>query len=101
MTKPRDNAQLKVYAFFFVAFYFIASGLVVAAEPGELINTSGRHPLYHKTLPPGAVWQSPAAVSMHQAAFQPVAFSGPAGTKFSLPQGGSHAEGEPQLMGVM
>lgn len=74
-----------------VAFNRVAA----AVEP---LDTSGRHPLYYKSLPPGAVWQSPAAVSMQQGTFQPVAFSGPAGTKFSLPLAGSHSEEEPDLM---
>lgn len=76
----------------------ICSGIAAAVEPGQPLDTSGRHPLYHKALPPGAIWQSPAAVTMHHGTFQPVAFSGPEGTRFSMPQFGSYDEGDPELM---
>ena len=84
--------------FAFVSLVILAGGLARSAEPGQGLDMSGRHPLYHTSLPPGAIWQSPAAVTMHQGSFQPVAFSGPGGTMFSLPQGGSYAEGDPELM---
>jgi hypothetical protein len=117
MTKHRDHDRIKVCAFFFVAMYFVVIGIAGAAEPGEIIDTSGRHPLYHKSLPPGGIWQGPAAggsaagfpqgaaglsqgacPEIYQAAFQPVAFSGPQGTEFSLPLSTSYAQGEPNLM---
>lgn len=74
-----------------------------AAEPGDYLNPkflngAGRHPLYNQTLPPGAVWASPAATVVHQGAYQPVAFSGPEGTEFSMPQQGAFATAEPNLM---
>jgi hypothetical protein len=69
-----------------------------AQPPNQPLDLSGRHPLYNKTLPPGGIWQNPAATVMHQGAFQPVAFYGPQGIKFSLPQNGIHGEGETQLM---
>lgn len=87
-----------VFAFVACALLVLLGSVAAAAEPGEPLDTSGRHPLYHRALPPGAIWQSPAATTMHQGSFQPIAFSGPAGARFSLPIGGSHAEGEPDLM---
>ncbi|QEG01301.1 hypothetical protein Mal15_53770 [Stieleria maiorica] len=95
MPESSHRAGAKVCMFAFLLLIILYSSVAAAAEP---LPTGGRHPLYHKALPPGAIWQSPAAVTMHQGAFQPVAFSGPEGTEFSLPLAGSHAESEPNLM---
>lgn len=69
-----------------------------AVDPGRPLPVAGGHPLYHRALPPGNVWQSPAATAMQTAPFQPVAFSGPKGTEFSLAQNGSYGKGEAKLM---
>ena len=69
-----------------------------AAEPSDYLSGAGRHPLYHKALPPGMIWKSPAAIQVKPAYFQPVAFSGPEGVKFNLPQQGALSTGEPDLM---
>lgn len=81
---------------FAVAWLLVVTAAVATAV--EPLPTGGRHPLYHTALPPGAIWQSPAATTMQQGSFQPVAFSGPAGTKFSLPEPGGLTEGDAHLM---
>lgn len=85
------------------ALVVIGTSGVNAAEPADFLASehldgANRHPLYNRTLPPGAIWSSPAATSMQHGSFQPVAFSGPEGTTFSLPNQGAFAESEPRLM---
>ncbi|MCC9603929.1 hypothetical protein LOC67_25535 [Stieleria sp. JC731] len=67
---------------------------VFAVDP---LQISG-HPLYNRMLPPGQIWASPHATQMQQSTYQPVAFSGPAGTKFSLPLGAGYGDEENNLM---
>ena len=98
MDQRIGRSDAMVCWFVFVAIAMLWIGGASAVEPGEPLPTGGRHPLYYKSLPPGAIWQSPSAVTMQQGTFQPVAFSGPEGTLFSLPISGTHAEGEPDLM---
>lgn len=91
-----NQQRLKLAAIFALWLIMILIGCVCfAQDPLPIRNT---HPLYHQTLPPGNVWQSPAATAMHQGAFQPVAFYGPKGATFSMPDNGSFAPGEPRLM---
>ncbi|MCD0463228.1 hypothetical protein [Roseiconus lacunae] len=78
-----------------VAMMMASTSDVLAADPLPINNG---HPLYHRMLPPGAIWASPHATQMQQSTFQPVAFSGPEGTKFSLPLGAGFAEEESELM---
>ncbi len=92
MAAPTQHILLCV---FLMATMCLLASIAHAVEP---LDMSGRHPLYHKSLPPGAIWQSPHAVTMQQAAFQPVAFSGPEGVRFALPENGTFNEGESQLM---
>ena len=93
-----DRLLVSLYWFLLGLSILIPCTAVSAVEPGEPLDMRGRHPLYHKALPPGAVWQSPAAVTMHTSTFQPVQFSGPEGTRFSLAENGVHSEGEKDLM---
>ncbi len=73
----------------------IAATAAGAAEP---LPVRSGHPLYHRTLPPGGIWKSPAATAMQRGAFQPVAFSGPGTTQFSLPQAGGLTAADERLM---
>ena len=98
MAKLSDKTLASVGVFVLLCLFVLTACNASAQQPGQPLDLSGRHPLYNKTLPPGGIWQSPTAVTMHQGTFQPVAFFGPQGTKFSLPQNGSHGEGQPQLM---
>ncbi|MEM6468744.1 MAG: hypothetical protein AAF802_04190 [Planctomycetota bacterium] len=91
VTVDRTN-YLLVFAIWFV----LSIGAVCSAQ--DPLPLRSGHPLYHRTLPPGAVWQSPAATTMHQGAFQPVAFHGPEGVTFSMPEGGAFAKGQEKLM---
>ncbi|PNY34499.1 hypothetical protein C2E31_23075 [Rhodopirellula baltica] len=72
----------------------VAAPKTFAAEP---LNISG-HPLYNRLLPPGQIWASPHAVQMQHSTFQPVVFSGPSGTQFSLPLGAGFGDQESDLM---
>ena len=97
--KPSSRASIVCLLLAGILFPLSAADRIAnAAEPGTPLPTGSSHPLYHKTLPPGAIWQSPAATTMHQGSFQPVVFSGPAGCKFSLAQGGAFSQEEPKLM---
>lgn len=98
LAKLRANALAHACIFLLVCLLAMLATVASAAEPGEPLNMSGRHPLYNKSLPPGGIWQSPAAVTIQQSAFQPVAFSGPQGTLFSMPINGTHSNAEPNLM---
>src|SRR6056297_3215737 len=75
-----------------LAWLIVAAATASAVEP---LATNERHPLYHRALPPGNVWKSPAATAVQMGTFQPVAFAGPTGTEFSLPQAGTLSEGDP------
>ncbi|KAA5540538.1 hypothetical protein FYK55_20555 [Roseiconus nitratireducens] len=70
-----------------------------AVEPGRPLPQRSGHPLYHRSLPPGAIWQSPhASAAAPQSTFQPVAFSGPGSTTFAMPEFGVFGQSEPRLM---
>ncbi|MEO1529172.1 MAG: hypothetical protein AAFX06_27440 [Planctomycetota bacterium] len=71
---------------------------VQAQQSGTTPVRTDRHPLYHTSLPPGAIWNSPAAYSMQPTSFQPVKFYGPKGTEFSMPNGGAMSQSEKNLM---
>ena len=90
--RPGQGSQLFALAWLLI---LITAATAVAVDPP---STGGRHPLYHKALPPGQIWQSRAATTMHQSSFQPVAFFGPAGVEFSMPQPGGLTQGDPKLM---
>lgn len=98
MANIENRSRVAVCLFVLISLTTLMAGIAKSAEPGQPLDMSGRHPLYHKTLPPGGVWQSPAAVTMHQGSFQPIAFSGPQGVQFSLPQAGTFTEGDSELM---
>ncbi|TWU37548.1 hypothetical protein Q31b_43360 [Novipirellula aureliae] len=66
---------------------FAISTVSNAAEPSSFLSSSGQHRVLTDAMPPGIVGQSrllgPGAV---QGYFQPVAFSGPKGVGFSMPE---------------
>ena len=64
-----------------------------------MLPPANAHPLVNGHLPPGVVGDT-RLQSQHPIAgyFQPVKFSGPEGTRFSLPQGAAMAASESNLM---
>lgn len=78
--------------------FFSLTPYLQAQQSGSTPVRTDRHPLYHTSLPPGAIWNSPAAYSVQPTSFQPVKFYGPKGTEFSMPNGGAMAPSEANLM---
>ncbi|NND96081.1 MAG: hypothetical protein HKN47_01990 [Pirellulaceae bacterium] len=70
-----------------------------AAEPSEFLPPHGQHSLYSADMPAGVVGQARlnrrGPVANY---FQPVAFSGPPGVRFALPNGANISESEENLM---
>jgi hypothetical protein len=81
-----------------LAMLWLLAIAVTAAVAAEPLPVRSGHALYHRALPPGGIWKSPAATAMQQGTFQPVAFSGPGATQFALPQAGGLTEGDSRLM---
>jgi hypothetical protein len=69
-----------------------------AADPVDYLPGGGQHRLFSSDMPPGVIGgarlmgRGPVA-----GYFQPVAFSGPPGTKFTLPQNATFAEADASL----
>lgn len=77
----------------------MASRSGTAQEPSQYLSSSGRHPLLSADMPPGAVGGARAlGRGPVRGYFQPVAFSGPGETEFSLAQGGAFQPSQPSLM---
>lgn len=63
--------------------------LIEATEPGQYLSRSGQHRILNGNMPPGAVGQARLNGRGPLAGYyQPVAFSGPKGVKFALPENG-------------
>jgi hypothetical protein len=72
-----------------VASLATSIAISTAADPAEYLGQSGHHRLLASDMPPGALGQARLAGRGPVAGyFQPVAFAGPTGTRFALPQGG-------------
>lgn len=66
---------------------------------GTMLPPAPAHPLVNGHLPPGFVGNTRLQSQFPVAGyFQPIKLSGPTGTQFALPQGGSMASAEPNLM---
>ena len=96
MSRPQPIA---VSMFLLATAMFISDHPCLAVGPGSQLPPSSGHPLVTGHLPPGVVGQT-RLQSRHPVAgyFQPIKFSGPAGTQFALPQGGAMSPAEPNLM---
>jgi len=69
-----------------------------AADPAEFLSRQGRHRILPGDAPPGFLGQARLQGRGPVAGyFQPVAFTGPEGTKFALAQGGAFSGGEALL----
>lgn len=69
-----------------------------AAEPSDYLGNTGRHRLLNGDMPPGYVGQARlAGRGFVNGYFQPVALSGPQGTRFSLTKDGGYPEGSEVL----
>jgi hypothetical protein len=72
---------------------------VRAADPVDTLPVRSGHPLVTGHLPAGAVGHTQMlAHPSIPGYFQPVAFSGPSGTRFALPQNGHFSGSDPSLM---
>ncbi len=72
---------------------------VTAADPSDHLPPSAGHRLFSADMPPGTVGAARALGRGPVAGyFQPVAFSGPPGTRFALAQPGAFLTPEPRLM---
>lgn len=71
----------------------------VAAEPSDYLPAGDMHRPLKASMPPGTLGRARALGRGPIAGyFQPVAFSGPEGTHFALPQGGAFVSPESRLM---
>ncbi len=69
-----------------------------AADPSDYLGTTGRHRLLTGDMPPGYVGQARlAGRGFVNGYFQPVALTGPQGTRFSLTRDGGYSEGSELL----
>ena len=78
----------------------ILSGPVVcqAADPGGYLPGGGQHRVFHGDMPPGAIVQARLMGRGPIAGYyQPVAFSGPEGARFALPQNESFVAADAAL----
>ena len=74
-------------------------GLVSAAEPSDYLPAENFHSLYRGDMPAGVIGRSRLTHrGPVQNYFQPVKFVGPAGSRFSLPQGQAMGESSENLM---
>ena len=65
-----------------------------AAEPSDYLGSTGRHRLLTGDMPPGYVGQARlAGRGFVNGYFQPVALTGPKGTRFALTRNGGYSEG--------
>ena len=82
-----------------LGWFLIHGTSVMAAGPDDYLGNQGHHPLFTGDAPPGVLGTARAmGRGPIQGYFQPVAFSGPEGTKFALPQNGVFAAAETRLM---
>ncbi len=77
----------------------ICSSLTFADSPDAYLSNQPHHKLFSGDVPPGVLGTARAMGRGPVAGyFQPIAFSGPQGTKFSLPQGGVFQTPSPNFM---
>jgi hypothetical protein len=87
----------------FSALLTFASALLTlvgihAAEPSQFLGKQGRHRILSSDMPPGYIGQARLNGRGPVAGyFQPVAFSGPVGSEFSMAQGSAFTEGSELL----
>ncbi|MEL6110344.1 MAG: hypothetical protein AAFU85_30415 [Planctomycetota bacterium] len=98
LTAMRLTTQTSRVLSIAAVIFFGSMSNLTAQQSGSTPVRTDRHPLYHTSLPPGAIWNSPAAYRVQPTSFQPVKFYGPEGTEFSMPNGGAMAPSEPNLM---
>lgn len=71
----------------------------IAVEPDDYLSKQPHHSLFSGDAPPGVLGTARAmGRGPVQGYFQPVAFSGPQGTKFALPQSGTFTDAQTRLM---
>lgn len=76
--------------------------LVHSAEPSEYLSAGGRHRIFSGDMPPGAIGQARLQGRGPLAGYyQPIAFSGPPGVQFTLPEHGAFAAGNERLQAGM
>ncbi len=89
-------------AFLIAGMLIISSPPLFSADPNDYLGDRNRHRVLSGEMPPGAVGgarlQGRGPVAGY---FQPVAFSGPVGTQFSLPQDGVFGAPQTRLMAGM
>ncbi len=85
-----------------VAWLMVAPPAIIAAEPSDYLASGQRHRLFSGDMPPGAVGQARLLGRGPIAGYyQPVAFSGPPGVEFTLPQSGIFSDAKESLQAGM
>ncbi len=99
MTRKQNVISLR----FVVAVLLIAAPATLsAADPSDYLSDAGQHRLFRGYMPPGSIGQARLAGRGPIAGyFQPVAFSGPQGVRFALPDQGVFGEGQDRLQAGM
>lgn len=99
VTCPTNRMNLQRVFVLGVCVAFAMSVATQAAEPSDYLPRGNHHSLYSASMPPGMVGQARLTRRGPVANyFQPVAFSGPKGVRFSLPQGNVLGEPDGNLM---
>ena len=92
-----ENTRLLGFACCIAALLVVLSD-AKAADPSDYLSSTGRHRLLTDGMPPGYLGQARlagrGAVSGY---FQPIALTGPSGTRFALTKNGSYSEGKELL----
>jgi hypothetical protein len=96
---PNHQHVLNVARAIAMGILLIHCTSVAAVDPDDYLGNQGHHPLFTGDAPPGVLGTARAmGRGPIQGYFQPVAFSGPRGTKFALPDNGAFAAAETKLM---
>lgn len=94
--RPRYLAHLFAIT---IACVLISSSKTTAADPSDYLSSNGQHRLFSADSPPGMIgYGRTLGRSPVSGYFQPVAFNGPDGVKFSLGQANSFGVSESGLM---
>ncbi|TWT83433.1 hypothetical protein CA13_48980 [Planctomycetes bacterium CA13] len=87
MTPPQTSLLRIAASIIMIA---VSGSLSEAADPSLYLSNTGQHRLHSSDMPPGQIGQARlTGRGPVQSYFQPVAFSGPKGVGFSMPESGN------------
>lgn len=91
--------EIRSFAICLIASMIMPTSFSNAADPSDYLSSRGQHRLFSVDSAPGTIgYGRNLGRGMTAGYFQPVAFSGPKGTEFTLSQAGAFGQAEPGLM---